>query len=117
GGGTLRRRRRKDAQRANLAAVEADEHRHLRLLAAIERIDELTPKDAAVDREEREVPRLRGRIRDCLRIHRTQARQVARADLAGKPNADRFRGNIAMWALAQMRRRDHVTALHDCLCE
>ncbi len=46
-------RRHQDAQRTDLTAVESREHRHLRLLAAIEDFHELARQDAAVDDEER----------------------------------------------------------------
>ncbi len=109
----LGRRRREEAQRANLAAVESCEERHLRLLAAIEHIDELARQHAAVDREEWKVLRFRGRVRDRLSVHRAQGRKIARTDLARKPDADRLRGDAAVRVLAQVRRRNHICALRD----
>src|SRR3546814_3341458 len=53
-GGRLRQQ---EAQRADLAAVEAGEDRHRRLLAAVETFDELARDRLAVDRREREIAR------------------------------------------------------------
>src|SRR3546814_9087459 len=74
-------RRKQEAQRADLAAVEPGDQRHPRLLTTIERIDELARQDAAVDRAPRQIARFRRLVDQRLGIHRQQRGDLDGAEL------------------------------------
>ena len=115
--GIRHHRRHQAAQRADLAAIEAGENRHLRLLPAIEHIHDLTGKDVTVDHEERKEPRARGDRGQRLGIHRTQSGEIGRACLLCQRQARRLRRHAAERCGAQLRRGHHVRALRDGLGE
>src|SRR6185436_2193599 len=88
------RLRQEEAQRADLAVVEPCEDRYLRLFAAVEDIDELSRQDAPIDSTERK-PACAGRpVGDRHGVHRAQAGEVARAQLAGEPYPGGLAGHI-----------------------
>ncbi len=89
----------------------------MRLLAAIEHVDQLPRQDLAVDGAEGREAGLRCGVRQGVGVHGPQIRQALGAQLVGHRRSRHFGGSMAEARPAQRRGRDHVGALGDRLGE
>ncbi len=109
--------RRQDPQGADLPAVEADQHRHMGLLAVLEGVDQLFGKDLPIHRADGAKAQ-RGRIvGDDAPVYLPQRGDVRGAQLRGDNGAAHLRRFLPEHGVLERRGGDHIGAFGDGLTE